>query len=365
MQPAMQSEPYKNYDKDFIATHEVSPAMIMSKENSSSTKADEKRHHPLMRAVAWTLLVVFVLISAIGVYMYKNIRAEVNPGTLPLVIDIPKGSSLQTVTNILKDNELITSPLLFRVLMIMGGQEQAVKNGEYTFNRPMTLAETIDKLVNAKYEYIPVRLTIHEGENGFEIAQAVAALFPKLVEADVYARIKEKEGRLFPETYIFAPFATIDEIVKTIDKEYEKRIAVFKNEIASSSKSELEILTIASILEREVPRKSDMKIVSGIIQNRLAKGMPLQMDSTLGFITGKASLQLVTDDLKIDSPYNTYVNKGLPPGPIGNPGDVAIEAALNPESNKYFFFLSDKNGDNHYAITYAEHLKNRKLYLGK
>ena len=108
-----------------------------------------------------------------------------------------------------------------------------------------------------------------------------------------------------------------------------------------------------------------MKIVSGIIQNRLKINMPLQMDSTLGYITGKASLELTSDDLKLDSPYNTYKVKGLPSSPIGNPGDIAIEAAMSPDVNDYLFFLSGPDGVNHYAVTYDEHLKNRRLYLGK
>jgi UPF0755 protein len=174
--------------------------------------------------------------------------------------------------------------------------------------------------------------------------------------------LKIKEGYLFPETYNFAPFATLDGIFKKIDEEFVKRVSSKYNLPADELNK---ILTIASILEKEVPRPEDMKIVSGIIQNRLKKNMPLQMDSTLGYITGKASLELTREDLKLDSPYNTYKVKGLPSSPIGNPGDVAIEAAINPDKNDYIYFLSDKSGVNHYAKTYAEHLKNRRVYLNK
>ncbi|MBC7981504.1 endolytic transglycosylase MltG, partial [Candidatus Parcubacteria bacterium] len=173
--------------------------------------------------------------------------------------------------------------------------------------------------------------------------------------------LKSKEGYLFPETYNYAPWVTLEDILKKIDAEFLKRTATY-NLNADDLKR---ILTIASILEKEVPHPEDMKIVSGIIQNRLSKNMPLQMDSTLGYFTGKASLELTTGDLQLDSPYNTYKVKGLPSGPIGNPGDVAIDAAINPNINEYIFFLSDSQGVNHYAKTYAEHLRNRKLYLNK
>ncbi len=356
-----QSDKYKNYSTDFVSTPEPSPSIITAKK----IVVEQSRPKTVLRVIAWTLLVSICVISALVYIVFNKLQEEMSPSILPTVIQIPKGSSLQTVTNILHENHLISSPLLFRVVMIFSGEEQGVKNGEYTFTRPLTMSETIDKLVNAKYEYTPVRLTIREGENAKEISSAIAAVFPKLNQSEVYMYLKEREGRVFPETYNFAPFATLDEIVKTIEKEFDKRMAVFAPEFASTTKTQVEILTIASILEREVPEKSDMKIVSGIIYNRLAAGMPLQMDSTVGYITGKASLELVIDDLQIDSPYNTYKVKGLPPTPIGNPGDVAIEAALNPDKNEYLFFLSDKNGVNHYAKTYAEHLKNRRVYLGK
>ncbi len=359
MQADKKSEPYKNYDTDFLATPETGPSMIMP---NQLTSTPPKR---FLRLIIWiaSIACLFVLIG--GVLVHRKISTPVQMELYPVMIEIPKGSSLQAVTGLLYEKKAISSPLLFRMLMILSGGEHSIKTGEYTFNKPLTMTETISKILNGRYEYEPVRLTIREGENAHEIARAINAKFPRFLEHDVYNLIRDKEGRLFPETYIFAPFATTDEILKTIEGEFVKRIATFTVAIASSTKTEQEILTIASILEREVPQKADMKIVSGIIQNRLAKGMPLQMDSTLGFITGKASLQLVTEDLKIESPYNTYVNKGLPPGPIGNPGDVAIEAALNPDTNNYLFFLSDKNGSNHYAVTYTEHLKNRRLYLGK
>ncbi|MES2985707.1 MAG: endolytic transglycosylase MltG [Patescibacteria group bacterium] len=319
----------------------------------------------ILKVVLYCVLAFVLLVTASLVYVYFAFNSPAYPDTLPMVIDIEKGSSLQEVTEMLGDKGVIRSPFLFRSSMILGGLESSIKTGEYTFNKPIIMAEVVERLVKGKYEYVPVRLIIREGENAQSVADAMAVQFPKLATTTVMTELKKREGKLFPETYLFAPFTTVEEIFTTIDAEYEKRITPFREMIAASGRTELQILTIASILENEVPVKEDMKVVAGIIYNRLRTGMPLQMDSTLGYFTGKASLELTSEDLKLDSPYNTYVYKGLPPGPIGNPGEVSIEAALRPASHSYIFFLSDATGVNHYAKTYAEHLANRKKYLGK
>ncbi|MES2623227.1 MAG: endolytic transglycosylase MltG [Patescibacteria group bacterium] len=362
MQQDMRTDPYSNYDKDFVHMPDEQKVPPIAPMKSTP----EPQHKiSVWRVVLSTILAGVLIISAGILYVYYAFNTAVQPEVTPTIVDIPPGASLQKVTNILDDSNLIASPFLFRTSMIMGGLESSIKSGEYTFSKPIVMAEMIERIVKGKYEYVPVRLIIREGENAHTVAESMATLFPKLSTTTTAIELAKREGKLFPETYMFAPFATLEEIVTTIDTEYEKRIARFRSDIASSTHTELEILTIASILENEVPEKNDMKMVAGIIYNRLKDSMPLQMDSTVGYITNKASLELTLDDLKIDSPYNTYAYKGLPPGPIGNPGDVSIEAALHPSVHQYIFFLSDADGVNHYAKTYKEHLNNRKVYLGK
>lgn len=354
--------PYENYDKEFfqISEKKVEPVRI--------TTPIQKPMQPktsILKVVAYLLLFVFLTGAASTLYVYSAVNTKSVPNTLPITIDIPKGSSLQSVTNRLDEAGIISSAFVFRSSMIFARLESSIKTGEYTFSRPLRMTEIIERLVRGQYEYIPERLIIREGEGAQSVVDAITTQFPKLSTTTVTEEVLRREGKLFPETYLFAPFASLNEILTTIDAEYQKRITAFKPAIASSTRSEEEILTVASILEREVPLTQDMKMVSGIIYNRLKIGMPLQMDSTVGYVTGKASLDLTFDDLKIDSPYNTYAYKGLPPGPIGNPGEVSIDAALHPETHSYIFFLSDAAGVNHYAKTYAEHLANRKKYLDK
>lgn len=307
--------------------------------------------------------IVFLLILS---FVYINIFIPVNAGQYPIIIEVVDGENLSSVANKLYDKKIIKNKFIFKNFIKLTKHDSLIQTGEYTYHKPMNTLEILNKLASGRFEYIPVIITIKEGEDYKTITDKFYNNFKNVsaqyTKDELLKILKTKEGYLFPETYNFAPFAKLDGIFKKIDEEFVKRVSGKYN----LSVDELNnILTIASILEKEVPSPVDMKIVSGIIQNRLKKNMPLQMDSTLGYFTGKASLELTTDDLKLDSPYNTYINKGLPSGPIGNPGDVAIEAAINPDQNDYIFFLSDKEGVNHYAKTYEDHLKNRKTYLNK
>ncbi len=361
-------DPYANYGKDFVHVPEQESHPIEILDTAHPTPAQQvltSKGFPLLKTIAFVVLFCIIALTSIVSYIYIAFTQPIQLRQTPTIINIPKGTSLQKTTNVLYEAGLIRSAFVFRSSMILGGFDTAIKTGEYTFTENTNMIEVIERLIKADYRYIPVKLIIREGEDARTIAQYIFTAFPKLATSTIMQRLQEREGKLFPETYMFPPFATEDLILQTIDDQYTKRIAKYKTDIASSTYTENQILTIASILEREVPKKEDMHIVSGIIYNRLKANMPLQMDSTLGYITGKASLELTTEDLQLDSPYNTYKNQGIPPAPIGNPGDASIDAALHPDTHQYIFFLSDKDGVNHYAVTYAEHLNNRKKYLGK
>ncbi len=309
-----------------------------------------------------TLAIIFLLFL---VYLYITIFVSTNAKNYPITIEVESGESLNSISSKLKENHIISNKFVFESLAKVLNKDSKIKLGEYTFKKPTNDIEILSRLVSADYQYFPVVVTIKEGEDYRNIVDKIydfKNVNKNYTKDQLIDILKSKEGYLFPETYNFAPFATLDNILNKIDNEFTQRV---KNKYNLSDEELKKVLTIASILEKEVQHPEDMKIVSGIIQNRLSKGMPLQMDSTLGYFTGKASLELTRDDLRLDSSFNTYKVKGLPSGPIGNPGDVAIEAAINPDKNDYLFFLSDKSGVNHYAKTYTEHLKNRRVYLNK
>lgn len=315
----------------------------------------------LMHKIFISFIVVLLLILS---FLYINIFFKINAKNYPIIVEINNGDSLNTITNKLYENKIIKNRFIFKNLTKAFNQDSKIKSGEYTFKKPVNSIEIISRLISADYQYIPVIVTIKEGEDYRNIVDKIydfKNVNKNYTKEQLSEILKNKEGYIFPETYHFAPFASLDDMFRKIDDEFNTRIQKYNIKKEDLTK----ILTIASILEKEVQHKEDMKTVSGIIQNRLAKGMPLQMDSTLGYFTGKASLELTISDLQIYSPYNTYKVKGLPSGPIGNPGDIAIEAAINPNKNEYLFFLSDKDGINHYAKTYNEHLRNRRIYLQK
>ena len=172
-----------------------------------------------------------------------------------------------------------------------------------------------------------------------------------------------EEGYFFPDTYFFALDATTDEVIIAFHKNFEEKIKSVKGEILASGHSQKEIVTMASILEEEARTTQDWQTISSILWKRIKIGMPLQVDSTLSYVVGRISSELTTKDLKMKSPYNTYTNKGLPPTPIANPGLKTIVAAATPTSTPYLYYLSDQNGDIHYAATFAEHVQNRHTYL--
>ncbi len=169
---------------------------------------------------------------------------------------------------------------------------------------------------------------------------------------------KAEEGYLFPDTYYFYSYSTNDEILTEFNKKFYEQ--TFKYLTRVPNKSEI---IVASILEREARDPEDMKIIAGIYQNRLKINMPLQVDATVLYGKGAWKSRTLYSDLKHDSDYNTYLNTGLPIGPISNPGLNSLKAAMNPGVNDYLYYLTGKDGKMYYSKTYEEHLKYKKKYL--
>jgi len=175
----------------------------------------------------------------------------------------------------------------------------------------------------------------------------------------------KKEGYLFPDTYIFPAGATEEDVIKEMEENFAKRILPLQTQIRDFKRPLKDVLIMASLVEGEVRTTETRRQVSGILWKRLQLGMPLQVDAVFPYIIGKNTFEVTTDDLKIDSPYNTYLYVGLPPGPINNPGLDAITAAITPTPSNFLYYLTDLAGQIHYAATHAEHLINRAKYLGK
>jgi UPF0755 protein len=235
--------------------------------------------------------------------------------------------------------------------------------GTYRFEKPSNVLAVAQKLAKSDVDTTLTALTIPEGVTRKDIARIASAKLPGFDAGSYLELTKNNEGYLFPDTYFVPKDLTAAALVDLQAETYAKKLAPLKDEIASSTFSEYEVITLASILEREANSEESMRVVSGILQNRLKKSMPLQTDASIEYVLDKKLSELTPEDLELDTPYNTYKYKGLVPTPIGNPGLAAIRAVLEPEKTPYLYYLTDKDGVFHYAKTFEEHKKNIATYL--
>jgi len=310
--------------------------------------------------IAGILLATILIIFCI---LYHFFIQAPSATKYPVTVSVLGGQSAISISRELEKEGIVRSSQVTEALMTFDGGAKKIQAGMYVFSGPSSALTIAKRFSNADFGYQPVKITIPEGTNTYKISDIVHSKFPDIATSTFEALILPHEGYLFPETYFFPPMASSTDIISMMQDTFANRIVKLKPQITASGHSESDIIIMASILEEEVKTTADRKMVADLLWRRLASGMPLQVDATLGYITGKTSAELTLSDLKIDSPYNTYINKGLPPHPISNPGMDAIEAAISPTPNKYLFYLSDKNGITHFATTYDEQLKLKQQYL--
>jgi UPF0755 protein len=312
-----------------------------------------------------SLIKKYVTVCGLCIILFLYMFLWRVPSSFPTnsVITIQAGESLKSITKDFTNLNIIRSPFLFQNLVILFGGEKKVIAGDYLLETSQNPAMLAWRIIHGSFGMEPVKVTIPEG---FMVTDIANILEKNLIQFDTDAFIQqaqEKEGYLFPDTYFFPPTARPEDIVSRMNAVYIKKTAELKNQYTQKGKTEHDIVTMASILEGEAQSSIDRAIVSGILWNRIKNGMPLQVDATFKYINGKGTAELTLTDLATSSPYNTYVHRGLPPGPINNPGIDAITAALYPTETNYVYFLTGKDGTMHYAKTFEEHKKNNMRYL--
>jgi UPF0755 protein len=308
----------------------------------------------------------FIVLAVVGVlvgWFYMGVNSA--PGTFPAneIVTIPDGSNLTTAAKVLEEKHIVRSAWWLSTIIKIRGKANHVYAGDYVFKQPLTVLEVAQRVTSGAFGLEPVKIFVPEGATVKQIAKQ---LDTQLIHFNKELFIEEgekEEGYLFPDTYFVLPNIKEADMIKLMKETFYKKIDPYKDDIATSKYSLTEILTIASILEKEESDKKDRKMIAGIINNRLAKKMPLQVDATFLYILGKGTFGLSREDLKHQSPYNTYVHAGLPPGPINNPGLDSIEAVLHPTDNPYIFYLADAHGTTYYSKTYAEHLEKKRQYI--
>lgn len=286
------------------------------------------------------------------------------PKGFPLgdVVTIHSGDSLQQISTELKNENIIRSVFVFRTAVIIFGGERKIIAGDYLLDKKESSLALAYRLIRGSFHLEAVKITIPEGWCVSEITDYLGNKLVKFDKPAFLALAEKDEGYLFPDTYFISPVAKPQDIVDMMQNNFLAKIFGVQDKISASGHSQEDIIKMASILEGEA-MPADRPVVAGILWKRLGLGMPLQVDSTFKYINGKNSYDLTAADLKIDSPYNTYSHKGFPPTPINNPGMDSILAALNPVDTNYMYFLTEKDGTIHYAMTFAQHVANKAKYL--
>jgi UPF0755 protein len=279
------------------------------------------------------------------------------------IVVISRGASVSDITRQLSDAHIVKHSGLLQFILRVSGTSSRVQAGSYLFESPQNAIAIAHRLVMGEYGLPPVSITFPEGTTVRDISKRIFAAFPQISEQDFISEGKQYEGYLFPDTYLFQFDAAVESITNNMRANFDAKMKPLQSDIQASGHSLSDIIIMASLVEKEARTNESRKIVAGILWNRVKLKMPLQVDAVFGYIFNRDTYSPSYDDLKVDSPYNTYTHTGLPPGPICNPGLESIQAVLNPTKTNYLYYLTGSDDKMHYSITYAEHLANQRKYL--
>lgn len=279
------------------------------------------------------------------------------------IITIPEGANVREVAEILYEEQVVRSAFAFQALVRFTGQDTMIDAGDYYFEHPLNLQEVATRLTQGEHGLTPIEVVIPEGTTTYQMAELLAAKFEQFDPITFLMLAEDKEGYLYPDTYQFLPNVRTTVILDTLERTFYERLAEVEGQIAAFGRPIHEIITMASLLEKEAWDHEERRTIAGILWERLSIDMPLQVDAVFGFIERTETFSPLFSDLEVDSPYNTYKYKGLPPGPIGSPSLSSIEAAVTPVETDALFYLHGQDGVLRIAHTYEEHLVNRRKYL--
>jgi len=306
---------------------------------------------------------LLLLIFIIGSILFKIITLP--PFVKhPKLIEIPENSNALQIANILKKENIIKSIDWFIFWTNYYKVQNKLQAGIYEFKGRTPLKKVIEKLVKGQISLISI--TVPEGSTCTEIGKILER--KKIVsceEFEKYAKTKKLEGYLFPDTYFFPLNVSMETVINMMYANFKQKMKEIygEEEFLKKKPNEIKkIITIASIIEKEANVDSERPIVASVIYNRLRKNLPLQSCATVEYALGYHKPKLYDKDLKIKSPYNTYIYKGLPPTPICNPGKKSIEAAIYPAKTNYLYFVSKGDGTNYFSSTSKEHLEAKEKY---
>lgn len=348
----------------------------MQKNKDNSIQNKKKSAGRGKKAICAVLLCALAAACGGALYGYygTNPTLEAKTGYL----DVKESMTASDVADVLYDKGFISSPIWFRAAAVVTGQAGDIKQGEYIIDTSMSVHDILAKVVSGQSE--ATRLVIPEGYTVRQIAKTVAKegladeddfLAAANDESLLYAYMKGNrkvsfvtEGFLFPDTYFVTADMKAEDIVKTMLKNFDDHLTVEKKDaIAKRNMSIYQFVTLASLVEKEAKFEKDRPLIASVFLNRLKKGMMLQSDASISYAMGSHKAAYSIAETQYDSPYNTYMYKGLPPGPIGNPGMECMDAVIDAPATQYIYFVADGEGHNYFAETYDAHMKNVEAHM--
>jgi len=315
-------------------------------------------------------VVIAMVLGLVGLGWWCRLQLEAMAATgEPVIVEVERGQGASAVARRLEAAGLVRSAPAFEIYLAYSGMGRRLKAGHFELSPTMSGPELAAKIASG--EVARRKLTVPEGLQLEQIAERVAEAGLAGAEEFLAAAVPESlvgevsfeppaeslEGYLLPETYEFTFEATPSDIVRRMARELDAQFVGPNAEAIAGSKLSLhEIITLASLVEREAKVAGDRPKIAGVLINRLAQGMKLQCDATVQYALGEHKARLTFADLKVDSPYNTYLHAGLPPGPIAAPGIASLRAALRPAKTDALFYVARPDGSHVFTRTYEEHL---------
>ncbi len=333
----------------------------------------------MKKIIKYLLLLIVVFFVSWVILQFKFEKAGENPfGSKKFTINV--GESVTTIAHNLQDQGFLSDNVKwFTFYVRLQKVDNRFQAGEYNLNTQMSIKELVRELTENQRKRTSVPITIIEGWRLVDVADYLEekGLFSSedFLEYLQYARFDydflrdlpsgaSLEGYLYPDTYYVYDDSTIDEVVRKMLDNFDKKLTLdLREEIKRQGKSIHEIVTLSSIVEKEMFGYENRRVVADIFWSRLDDKYPLQSDATVNYITQKGTTRPSLDDTKIDNPYNTYQNSGLPPGPICNPSIEAIKATVYPADTSYYFFLTTPTNEIIFSRNHEEHIINRNKYL--
>jgi len=313
-----------------------------------------------MKKLLFLLLFALLLLAGAAIGWFYMQAGAVHAPLQAVNVMIPKGASSSKIAQLLEQDHVIASALVFRLKLRVDGNGGRLRSGLYRFDRPATMAQVMARL--GQGDVMHFKLTVPEGLRTDDVIHLLAkktgtdekdwqAIMKKLFPVD-------GEGRLLPETYQYTKPVRMAQMLKSMVDAQRKIL----NELSSDVSVQNKLLIMASIIEKETSIAKERPLVAAVIRNRLKKGMPLQMDPTVIYgiwrTTGSFSGNIHKKDLSTDTPWSTYTRKGLPPTPICNPGTASLRAAATPADVPFLYFVADGSGGHQFAATLADHQAN-------